>query len=213
MGSIINWIVPREEKFFEMLSRQATINVEGGNEFKRFIDNYNSINPTQRAELLKKIDSIKDREKELSRKIITDINTTFITPIDKEDIHQLTVLLSDVIRLVYKTTKRLIIFKVDKTDSFIEKQAEIVVRIINKVNEQFSELMKMKNLERFHSEIHQLENDGDTVYQNALFNLFNTRKDAVEIIKYKEIYELLEKIVDKCKSITNVVENIVVKHG
>lgn len=209
----MNWIIPREEKFFQMLSEQASINVDGAEQFKKFVDNYNNFSQQEKAEFLKRIEAIKDKEKELSRKTISDVYTTFITPIDKEDIHQLTVLLSDVIRLVYKAAKRFIIFKVDKTDPYIIKQTEIVLKAVTRINQQFSELIKLKNMEQFHADIHKLENDGDVVYQNALFNLFNTKKDAVEIIKYKEIYELLEKIIDKCKNITNVIENVVMKNG
>ena len=135
-----------------------------------------------------------------------------MTSIDKEDIHRLTMLLDDVIDTIYATSIRLSIFKIGKIDDYIKKMTEVVIETVGKIELGVIGVSKLKTMNRFYIDIHTLENKSDEIYHEALDNLFN-KKDPIEIIKYKEIYEFLEDLTDKCEDIANVIESIVVKHA
>jgi len=212
MTNLVNWLLPREKKFFLMLRDQASNVVDGANEFKYLIDNYNSLSDVKRRELVKKIKEIESKGDNIVHNIIGSLDKTFVTPIDKEDIHRLAMLLDDVIDKVYATSIRLSIFKIGKIDDYIKKMTEVVIESIGKIELGIMGVSKLKNMNRFYIDIHTLENKSDDIYHEALDNLFN-KKNPIEIIKYKEIYEFLEDLTDKCEDIANVIESIVVKHA
>ncbi|MCH8067082.1 MAG: DUF47 domain-containing protein [Nanoarchaeota archaeon] len=212
MTNIIHWLLPKEEKFFLMLRDQASNVVEGANEFKNLIDNYNSLSDVKRGELVKKIKEIESKGDNIVHKIIGSLDKTFVTPIDKEDIHNLTSLLDDVIDLIYAASIRLKIFKIKIVDVHMKSSADIIQDTIKKIEMGVIGVSKLRSMNRFYIDIHTLENKADDLYHKALEDLFNNRNPVV-IIKYKEIYDFLEDITDKCEDIANVIESIVVKHA
>jgi|TARA_B100001964_G_scaffold242604_1_gene317912 hypothetical protein len=212
MSNIVSWLLPKEKKFFLMLKTQASNVVDGANEFKSLIDNYNTLSKAKRKGFVKRIKNIEDRGDNIVHNIIGSLDKTFVTPIDKEDIHKLAMLLDDVIDLIYATSTRLIIFKIDKINDNIRKLTDIIIDITGKIELGVIGVSKLKTMNRFYIDIHTLENKADDIYHEALDDLFN-KKDAIEIIKYKEIYEFLENITDKCEDVANVIESIVVKNA
>jgi uncharacterized protein Yka (UPF0111/DUF47 family) len=212
MSNIVSWLLPKEKKFFLMLKTQASNVVDGANEFKSLIDNYNNLSKAKREEFVKRITNIEAKGDNIVHNIIGSLDKTFVTPIDKEDIHKLAMLLDDVIDLVYATSMRLIIFKIDKIDDNIRKLTDIIVDITGKIELGVIGVSKLRNMNRFYIDIHTLENKADDIYHTALDQLFN-KKDAIEIIRYKNIYEFLEDTIDKCEDIANVIESIVVKNA
>ena len=195
-----------------MLKDQASNVVDGANEFKKLIDSYNSLSEAKRTELVKKIKDIESRGDDIVHTIIASLDKTFVTPIDKEDIHRLAMLLDDILDSIYATSIRLSIFKISKIDSYIKKLTDIAIDIIRKIELGVIGVSKLKNMNRFYVDIHTLENKGDEVYHAALEELFN-KKNPIEILKYRELYEYLENITDKCEDVANVIESIVVKHA
>jgi len=212
MTNILHWLLPKEDKFFDMLTEQASNVIDGAYEFQNLINDYNDISNSKRIILVKKIKDIESKGDDLTHKIISDLDKTFITPIDKEDIHRLVNLLDDVIDLIYTASMRLIIFKIDKIDSYIMDLTVVVEEVVKKIKLGIGEISKLKNMNEFYVDIHTLENKGDDIYHNALAKMFD-KKDVIEIIKYREIYGFLEDIIDKCEDIANVMESIVVKHA
>ena len=212
MTNILHWLLPKEDKFFDMLKEQASNVIDGAYEFKNLINDYDDISNSKRIILVKKIKDIESKGDDMTHKIISDLDKTFITTIDKEDIHRLVNLLDDVIDLIYTASMRLIIFKIDKIDSYIMDLTVIVEEVVKKIKFGIGEISKLKNMNEFYVDIHTLENKGDDIYHNALAKMFD-KKDAIEIIKYREIYGFLEDIIDKCEDIANVMESIVVKHA
>ena len=212
MSNIVSWLLPKEKKFFLMLKTQASNVVDGANEFKSLIDNYNTLSKAKRKEFVKRIKNIEDRGDNIVHNIIGSLDKTFVTPIDKEDIHKLAMLLDDVIDLIYATSTRLIIFKIDKINDNIRKLTDIIVDITGKIELGVIGVSKLKTMNRFYIDIHTLENKADDIYHETLDDLFN-KKDAIEIIRYKNIYEFLEDTIDKCEDVANVIESIVVKNA
>src|SRR3989338_506457 len=211
MKRILHWIVPKEEKFFEMLSEQSENALEGARELKKFVNEYSKFERSERkakAQLIKKIEQKGD---EITHKIIEKLNKSFITPIDREDIHQMAVLLDDVIDLINSVALRFVLLGIERIDGYILKLADIILSSVTELNKSVLDLRKLKEMKEHYIKIHSLENEADEVYQEALSELFHFYKNSIDIIKYKEIYELLEQITDKCEDVAHIVENIVVK--
>ena len=212
MANLVNWLLPKEKKFFLMLKDQASNVVDGASEFKNLIDNYNSLSDVKRKELVKKIKEIESKGDNIVHNIIGSLDKAFITPIDKEDIHRLSMLLDDVIDFIYATSIRLTIFKISRINDHIRKLSDIILETVKKIELGVIGVSKLKSMNRFYIDIHTLENKADDIYHEALGDLFN-KKNPIEIIKYREIYEYLENITDRCEDIANVIESIVVKHA
>ncbi|MBI2658093.1 DUF47 family protein [Candidatus Woesearchaeota archaeon] len=213
MASIMHWLVPKEEKFFEMLTGQAENILEGAKSLKSFVNNYEKLEKSERKSRVAAIKSLESKGDEITHKIMDSLNTTFITPIDKEDIHQMAVLLDDVIDLINAVALRFVLLGVERTDTHIIKLADIILSCSTELNKSILDLRKLKPMNEHYVKIHSLENEADDVYHEALSELFHFYKNSIDIIKYKELYELLEEITDKCEEVTHVIENIVVKHA
>lgn len=213
MASIMRWLIPKEEKFFDMLSEQAENALEGAKELRNFVGNYDKLEKSERKAKAQSIKVIESKGDEITHRVMEGLNTTFITPIDKEDIHQMAVLLDDVIDLINAVSIRFVLLGVERTDVHINKFADIILACATELNKSIVDLRKLKDMKDHYVKIHSLENEADDVYHEALSELFHYYKNSIDIIKYKEIYELLEKITDKCEEVTHVIENIVVKHA
>lgn len=213
MTNIMHWLVPREEKFFEMLIEQSENALEGAKELKNFVNNYEKLEKSERKSKAQKIKSIEHKGDEITHKIMEKLNKTFITPIDKEDIHQMAVLLDDVIDLINAVSLRFVLLGIERIDEYITKLVDITLNVVTELNKSILDLRKLKDMNEHYVKIHTLENKADDIYHEALSELFHYYKNSIDIIKYKEIYELLEKITDKCEDVTHVIENIVMKHA
>ena len=213
MANIMHWLVPKEEKFFEMLTEQSENALEGAKELKIFVNNYSKFERSERKSKAQVIKNIEHKGDEITHKIIESLNKTFVTPIDKEDIHEMAVLLDDVIDLINAVALRFVLLGVERIDDYILKLVDIILSSVTEVNKSIFDLRKLKDMREHYIKIHSMENEADEIYHEALSELFHFYKNSIDIIKYKEIYELLEDITDKCEEVTHVIENIVVKHA
>ena len=213
MANIMRWLVPKEEKFFEMLAEQAENALEGAKELKNFVNNYDKFERTERKSKAQLIKTIEHKGDEITRKIIEKLNKTFIAPIDKEDIRQMAVLLDDVIDLINAVAIRFVLLGIERIDEHITKLADIILSAVSELNKSVLDLKKLKDIKEHYVKIHSLENEADDIYHEALSELFHFYKNSIDIIKYREIYELLEEITDKCEDVAHVIESIVVKRA
>ena len=213
MTNIIHWLLPKEEQFFDMLAEQSRNALDGANELKIFVSNYHKFDNLDRKSKCKAIKKIEDKGDEITRKIIDKLNTTFITPIDKEDIHQMAILLDDVIDLIDAVVLRFALLGIERIDTYILKLVNIIVGAVSEINKSIADLRKLRNMKEHYIKMHRLENEADDIYHEALAELFHFYKNPIDIIKYKEIYEILERVVDECDNLTRVIESVVVKHA
>ncbi|MBI1934920.1 DUF47 family protein [Candidatus Woesearchaeota archaeon] len=213
MYGIMRWLMPRDEKFFEMLLEQAEIALQGAKELKDFVENYSNLDRNWRKSKSQLIREIEHKGDKTTHKLIEKLNKSFITPIDKEDIHQMAVLLDDVIDLINAVVLRFSLLGIERIDICITELVEIIYKSVAELNKSISDLRKMKDMKEYYIKIHSLENEADEVYYKGIDELFHFYKNPIDIMKYKEIYELLESVTDKCEDITNVIEGIVVKHA
>ena len=213
MVNIIRLLLPKEEEFFLMLIEQSENVLAGAKELKDFVDNYSKLKNNEKDSKVKIIKDLEHKGDDITHKIIEKLNKTFITPIDKEDIHHLANLLDDLIDLITAVAYRFVLLKIEKIDRYISKQVDIILEAVKEVNKNLHDLKSLKQVDGQYVKIETLENEADDVYRKALSELFRSRKKPVDIIKYKEVYEILEKISNKCEEVTHIMESVVVKHA
>lgn len=213
MGAIMDFIIPREIKFLQMLDDAAENVMRGVIIFSEFSDKFPKLNAQQKKDYLIKIEEIEHRGDKIIHVISDKLNKVLITPIDKEDIHQLAGLLDDIIDLIYSTTKQIVLYDLRKVDSCILELNKIIREGVKETRILISQLKKIKYAEENAVKIHKLENDADDIYEKAMAELYAKNKDTIELIKLKDIYFNLELVTDKIEDVSVVIQNIVIKHG
>jgi uncharacterized protein len=201
-------LLPRDEKYFERFTELAVRIHESAKILARFFRGESPVATV--ADQVKRLEHECD---EISHDILRGIDRTFITPIDREDIHQLAVRLDDVIDLIDGTVRRVSIFGIEKPTPVSLKLAELIVTTTAELVEAVSQLRRQKGVMAKCIRIKQLENEGDVVYQEAIAGLFRENLPAIEVIKWKEVYDNMERCVDSCVGVAHVLESVVLKHS
>lgn len=215
MANILGWLVPKEKKFFHMLKKQSENVMHASIIFKDLIDNYHSYSESKRHSIITRIKKIEGIGDDMTHNIINEINKSFITPFDREDIFNVAVLLDDVVDLINAIALRLKLYNIQKIHPAMSKLTRISAESIKEVDKSVGHLEDLKRIREFSIKINSLENDADDVFHEAIASILNskTKIDPIDIIKYKEIIEIHEKVTDKCEHIAHVLEGIVMKHG
>jgi hypothetical protein len=201
-------LLPREGKYFDRFNDMAQRIHEGAQTLNRFFQAESPVGPV--ADHIKRLEHECD---EISHEILRGIDQTFITPIDREDIHQLAVRLDDVIDLIDGTVRRVSLFHVDAPTPLSRPMSAIIVRATGELVEAVSALRKQKGVKEACIRIKKLENEGDVAYQQAVASLFSEPIAPIEVIKWKDIYDNLERCVDQCAGVAQVLESVVLKHA
>jgi predicted phosphate transport protein (TIGR00153 family) len=204
-------LFPKEENFFDYFEELANKIEEGGRLFLAMTENhdYSEAKVAKLKEIEHEADVITHRTYEKMHK-------TFLTPIDREDIYALVNKMDSIIDVIEATAVRIYLYKVKKPDDEIIKQAKILNDAITKVKSIVHAMRNMKNSKMILDgcvEINTLENAGDVVLRTIIANLFEKEKDAIELLKWKEIFERIEEAIDVCEDVSNIVEGIVLKHA
>ncbi len=213
MVNILNWFVPNEKKFFDLLKRQSKHLFYSVSDFKSFIIVFDTLSDEAKKEFLKKIHQHENHGDEITHHIIEALNMSFITPIDREDIHSLTVLLDDILDYVHTISKSLVTYKIKSVDKPIKKFVDIVFNQVAEIDKIVFSLNKFEKVKPYLIKINHFENEADNLLIQSLEDLFENEKDVKNIIKFKEIYNLLESTTDKGEHISNIINNIVIKHA
>ena len=165
------------------------------------------------AALSKKIKNVEHECDEITHLITIKLNKSFITPFDREDIYTLSVALDDVCDYIDAAARAVVMYDIHNTDEFAVQLAELIQKLALEIDKAAALLKDAKGLEKHLLEIQRLENDADEVYFNAMAALFKNNTDAVHIIKWKDLYEILENATDRCESVGNIIESIILKHN
>lgn len=204
-------LIPREEKFFDMFEKAAQNVVKGTRALHDMLVHYE-----QTQEKSKVILEIEHEGDILTHEIIDALNKTFITPIDREDIHALASSLDDILDYAEGVADRFDLYRMGKPSEEALKLAQIIVDASEQIDKAIQGLRDLKHPRRVLDrciEINRLENDGDKLFRQALAKLFSRENNAMEAIKWKEIYENLELAIDRCEDVANVIESVVVKYA
>jgi len=200
--------IPKEEKFFEMFISMAQNAHEGSRLLTEMMGTEADL-----PNLAESIKSLEHKGDRMTHDLITKLNRTFVVPIDREDIYRLSSCIDDVMDLIESVARRMVLFKVGKPSEPAVRLAQLLHRGTAEVVAALSELKNGMKVIEHCIEINRLEDEADHVYHLVLGELFETEKDPIALIKWKEIYETLETSVDKCEDVANVIESIVVKNA
>jgi hypothetical protein len=211
-NKILHLFLPKEDRFFTMLKLQAENVLKGGHLFKKLVDDYDILSIEELNKRVLEIRRIENKGDNIAHDIFDSLHKSFITPLDKEDIHQMALLLDDVVDLIDAVTKRFLLFNIRKTDRYIKEMTNIIWKSVKEIEMSVSNLNKLELTKEHCIQLHALENESDSVYYKAISHLFHNHKDPVDIIKYKEIYDIIEDVNDKAEDVAIVIQGIVVKH-
>jgi predicted phosphate transport protein (TIGR00153 family) len=201
-------IIPREERFFDLFIDDAANVLGAARLLEAMLRSYDVVD--RRAG---EIRDAEHRGDEISHEIGHRLERTFVTPFDREEIHALISGLDDVLDLIEEVSDTFVLYRVEAPTSTAIEQAAIIVRQCEQIHEALLHLRGFKDLERYWIEVHRLENEGDQLARKAIANLFASDRKTIEIIKWKEIYALLEATIDKCEDVANIIERITIKHA
>ena len=204
--------LPREMKFFDLFTEQAEAAVEASQLLMDIIRDFTDLDHK-----VMQMNKVEHKADEIAHRIIEKLNLTFITPLDHEDIHGLTSAIDDIVDYIDATVERMILYKIKKPTEDLEHLATILHRAVEETRTAVNELSRFRKsvttMKQAWIEIHRLENQGDTACRSAIAKLFECETDAIEILKWKEIYEHVETAIDKCEDVANILEQIMLKHA
>jgi predicted phosphate transport protein (TIGR00153 family) len=204
-------LFPRDEKFFDMFEDQVAKVIEGSRLIKELFDDLSRAG--EMAVLIKQKESEGD---DITHKIIESLHRTFVTPIDREDIHNLASKLDDILDHMEAVSERIVLFKIDKPTTYAKSMSEVLIESVEAIANAVKLLHDMRNSDKIMEyciEVNRLENVADGYLRSALADLFDGEYKTRDIMKWKEIYEHLENAVDDCEDAANVIEGAVLKYS
>ncbi len=202
-------ILPREEKFFSYFLDQVRYIRESA---QALLDGVRAGGPAL-AEAARKIEILENEADQVIHETLTKLNATFITPLDPEDIHTLASHLDDVIDGIEETIHRIVAYRVTPIPPPVIEVCEVLVRAGGAMQRAFEALAEGKPLLDACIEINHLEGKVDHIVRDAVAGLFQHEKDPIQLIKLKEVYEILEKTTDYCEDVADVLQEVAVKNG
>ena len=204
-------LIPKDEKFYDLFEELADKIVEGGKMFTDILNNYE-----QSEAKIAKLKEIEHEADIITHQTYEKMHKTFLTPLDREDIYNLVNKMDSVLDMIEAAAVRMQLYKIKKPADEIKELARILneaVCRIKKIVHSLRDKKKYKEILEDCVEINTLENEGDIVLRMTMARLFEREKDAIELIKWKEIFERIEESIDVCEDVSNIIEGIVLKHG
>jgi predicted phosphate transport protein (TIGR00153 family) len=213
VNSILKFFLPKDKIFFQLFE-SVSENVIGMAE--KFNELIHEKNFNKREILIKQIEDIEHVNDDQTHRIFTELGRNFITPFDREDIHYLATALDDICDFIYSAAKKINFYKVNPDDATFHKMADLILSSCTEVRKAVIELRDMKNLRKITDAmvaINSIENQADDIFDLGIEKLFETEPDAKEVIKKREIYQVMEIVTDKCEDAANVIESIIIKYA
>ncbi len=200
-------LLPKEEAFFDLFKQAAHNVIEGSRLLKELMEDYTNVQ--QKIERIKEVEHIGDG---ITHDIALRLNQTFLTPLDREDIHDLASALDDILDAVEAVADRFAIYKIAHPTESAIRLADILYRASVAVGRGVDHIaMSHEEVKEFTVQVNSLENEADRVSRDAISELFEKETNPIAVIKWKEIYETFEEGTDRCEDVANVIERIVLK--
>ena len=201
-------LTPRENAFYDML-REAGRNVATSGEVLAQL-----LDPgSDRSAVAVAMRECEHRGDSITHRILRQLNKSFVTPFDREDIYRLAGSLDDVVDAMEEATDFLVVADVGPLVPLMSDQIRLLQRATMETGEAMSRLKTLQHLESYWIEVNRLENEADRVHEQAISRLFDDEHDPLLVIKWKEALDFLEQATDRCEDVANVIESIMVKHG
>jgi predicted phosphate transport protein (TIGR00153 family) len=204
-------LLPRDESFFDEFDKQGLKTVEGCKAFVEMVEKPGDIQAQA-----KHISDIEHECDRITHAVVAKLHTTFITPIDRNDIHRLISKMDDVMDFVEAAAERLALYDIHEMTTEVADLARVLLASSERVAEAVQGFRDLKHPQKILDkciEINRLENEADRAHQEAVSRLFDDEKDPLMVIKWKETLDFLEDATDRCEDVANVLEGVVVKNG
>ena len=204
-------LLPRDEKFFDLFSAVATFTVEAARLQQALLE----ADQNRRGAIVDQIKRLEHQADQVTHEVVTRLDRVFITPLDREDIHLLASRLDDVIDLIDGTARRLQMFRAGEAPDGATLIADVIIRASEQLQVAVQSLEKNKAGVVLEAcvQVKRLEEEGDSLYHEWLGRLFEGQPDALQVIKWKGIYDNLERTLDQAEDVSNVLESIFIKHA
>ncbi len=202
--------IPRESKFFDMFEKASENVLLTARLLQDMMEHYDNLED--------RVNAIVEREHEgdfITHTIIEQLNTTFITPFDREDISRLTSAMDDVVDRLEGAADAMVVYRIKEPTEEARRLTSIIVKsaeVLNMAVPLLRERSEMKRILEHCIEINRLENEADRVHRGAMIGVFANATDALETLKWRDIYELLESATDMCEDVADALQALVMKH-
>jgi hypothetical protein len=213
LNNIMKIFMPKDRIFYSLFEEVAAGVTNMGRLLKTVVSEPDI---DRRAALVSQVEEQEHVNDDLTHKVFTELGRNFITPFDREDIHYLASALDDICDYIYSTAKKINFYKVNPNDTGIQKLADLIVEGTIQIGLAVSELRNMRDMRKITDalvKINSIENQADDVFDMSIDRLFENEPDAKEVIKKREIYQVMETVTDKCEDAANVIETIIIKYA
>ena len=200
-------LIPRDTQFFDMFVEIANNVAQGATVLRDLFLNFQQVQDS-----VNRIKELERRGDEMTHKVYVKLNQTFITPFDREDIHELASKLDDVLDFINASGARIVMYRITTPPPAAGALAAIILQQCQALQQAVSLMQKNGDILSHCVEINRLENEADQVSQQAIATLFDREKDPINLIKIKELLECLERATDKAEDVANVLETVVLKN-
>jgi uncharacterized protein len=212
-NSFLKIFMPKDRVFYSLFEEVADTMAQMGSLMKEVVKEPDF---DKRAAVIARIEDLEHVNDDLTHKIFTELGRNFITPFDREDIHYLATSLDDISDYIFASAKKINFYKVNPNDQGIQKMAELIDQGCEQIQIAVKELRNMKNMRKITEalvKVNSIENQADDIFDLSIDRLFETEPDAKEVIKKREIYQVMEIVTDKCEDAANVIESIIIKYA
>ena len=213
LNSIMKIFMPKDRVFYSLFEEVAGNVKKMGNTLKQVVSEPDY---DKRAALISKVEDLEHVNDELTHRIFTELGRNFITPFDREDIHYLASALDDICDYIFASAKKINFYKVNPNDNGIQKLSDLIDQGCEHIHNAIFELRDRRNMRQLTEalvKVNSIENQADDVFDMSIDRLFEIEQDAKEVIKKREIYQVMEIVTDKCEDAANVIESIIIKYS
>jgi len=201
-------LIPRRNIFFTQFSQHAKNAQEAAEALDKLLSNFTDV-----EKQVRNLHAIEHYGDKLTHEIMRELNETFVTPLDREDIIGLASRIDDVTDVAYDVAELVHLYKVRSVRPAAIRQTGTLVSATKEMVAMMDQLQALKDLEPHWIKLHTFENEGDQIFREAMGELFEKEHDAIEIVKWKDIHSLIENALDRCEDVANIVETIKIKHS
>jgi predicted phosphate transport protein (TIGR00153 family) len=213
LQSFLKIFMPKNRIFYELFEKVANNVEKMGGLLKDVVAEPDF---DKRAALITQLEDLEHANDEFTHNLFTELGRNFITPFDREDIHYLATSLDDIADYIYAAGKKINFYRVNPNDTGLQKFAELIEQASTQIRVAVGELRdmkKMRNITEALVKINSIENQADDIFDLSIEKLFASEPDAKEVIKKREIYQVMEIVTDKCEDASNVIESIIIKYA
>ena len=208
MAGLSRLFAPREREFFDLFEEAGRNIVQSGEILENMLDRW-----PDHGELARDIVICEQEGDRITHDIHQRLNSKFVTPIDREDILELTSDLDDIIDLIDEVADYIGLYKIEAPMEQSQRMAHILLQATRQIDAAMPRLRTFQDLSHFTVEVNRLENDGDRISRNAIASLFDNGIDPMVVIRWKDIFERLEEAIDACEHVANTLEGIIIKNS